>query len=449
MNIKLPKDVIYILQRLENSGYSAYVVGGCVRDALLGNVPQDWDICTSALPQQVINTFSDYRVIKTGIKHGTVTLMLNSNMYEITTFRTEKDYSDNRRPDTVEFVADIKEDLSRRDFTVNAMAYNPKQGLIDLFFGLDDLDMRIIRTVGNADVRFNEDALRILRALRFSAKLCFNIEKSTAASVHRNKGLLNNIAAERILAEFKQLLLSENAVNILREYYDVISVFIPEISPMVGFCQYNSYHCYDVWEHTLHALSYADNNIIIRLAVLFHDVGKPHSLTFDQQGIGHFYGHCVKSAEITENILKRLRCDTKTIKTVVELVKNHDRIISANSRSVKKAALHLGSEEMTRLLIAVKKCDAYGQSPKLFRQRLEELNEIEDILNSLIANNKILFSVKELKINGNDLINMGVKDGRVVGAILNSLLKSVNDENIDNIYSSLVKAAMKCMEKYL
>lgn len=449
MNIKLPKDVIYILQRLENSGYSAYVVGGCVRDALLGNVPQDWDICTSALPQQVINTFSDYRVIKTGIKHGTVTLMLNSNMYEITTFRTEKDYSDNRRPDTVEFVADIKEDLSRRDFTVNAMAYNPKQGLIDLFFGLDDLDMRIIRTVGNADVRFNEDALRILRALRFSAKLCFNIEKSTAASVHRNKGLLNNIAAERILAEFKQLLLSENAVNILREYYDVISVFIPEISPMVGFCQYNSYHCYDVWEHTLHALSYADNNIIIRLAVLFHDVGKPHSLTFDQQGIGHFYGHCVKSAEITENILKRLRCDTKTIKTVVELVKNHDRIISANSRSVKKAALHLGSEEMTRLLIAVKKCDAYGQSPKLLRQRLEELNEIEDILNSLIANNKILFSVKELKINGNDLINMGVKDGRVVGAILNSLLKSVNDENIDNIYSSLVKAAMKCMEKYL
>lgn len=449
MNIKLPKDVIYILQRLENSGYSAYVVGGCVRDALLGNVPQDWDICTSALPQQVINTFSDYRVIKTGIKHGTVTLMLNSNMYEITTFRTEKDYSDNRRPDTVEFVADIKEDLSRRDFTVNAMAYNPKQGLIDLFFGLDDLDMRIIRTVGNADVRFNEDALRILRALRFSAKLCFNIEKSTAASVHRNKGLLNNIAAERILAEFKQLLLSENAVNILREYYDVISVFIPEISPMVGFCQYNSYHCYDVWEHTLHALSYADNNIIIRLAVLFHDVGKPHSLTFDQQGIGHFYGHCVKSAEITENILKRLRCDTKTIKTVVELVKNHDRIISANSRSVKKAALHLGSEKMTRLLIAVKKCDAYGQSPKLFRQRLEELNEIEDILNSLIANNKILFSVKELKINGNDLINMGVKDGRVVGAILNSLLKSVNDENIDNIYSSLVKAAMKCMEKYL
>ena len=449
MNIKLPKDVIYILQRLENSGYSAYVVGGCVRDALLGNAPQDWDICTSGLPQQVINTFSDYRVIKTGIKHGTVTLMLNSNMYEITTFRTEKDYSDNRRPDTVEFVADIKEDLSRRDFTVNAMAYNPKQGLIDLFFGLDDLDMHIIRTVGNADVRFNEDALRILRALRFSAKLCFNIEKSTAASVHRNKDLLNNIAAERILAEFKQLLLSENAVNILREYYDVISVFIPEISPMVGFCQHNSYHCYDVWEHTLHALSYADNNIIIRLAVLFHDVGKPHSLTFDQQGIGHFYGHCVKSAEITENILKRLRCDTKTIKTVVELVKNHDRIISANSRSVKKAALHLGSEKMTRLLIAVKKCDAYGQSPKLFRQRLEELNEIEDILNSLIANNKILFSVKELKINGNDLINMGVKDGRVVGAILNSLLKSVNDENIDNIYSSLVKAAMKCMEKYL
>lgn len=449
MNIKLPKDVIYILQRLENSGYSAYVVGGCVRDALLGNAPQDWDICTSALPQQVINTFSDYRVIKTGIKHGTVTLMLNSNMYEITTFRTEKDYSDNRRPDTVEFVADIKEDLSRRDFTVNAMAYNPKQGLIDLFFGLDDLNMHIIRTVGNADVRFNEDALRILRALRFSAKLCFNIEKSTAASVHRNKGLLNNIAAERILAEFKQLLLSENAVNILREYYDVISVFIPEISPMVGFCQHNSYHCYDVWEHTLHALSYADNNIIIRLAVLFHDIGKPHSLTFDQQGIGHFYGHCVKSAEITENILKRLRCDIKTIKTVVELVKNHDRIISANSRSVKKAALHLGSEEMTRLLIAVKKCDAYGQSPKLFRQRLEELNEIEDILNSLIANNKILFSVKELKINGNDLINMGVKDGRVVGAILNSLLKSVNDENIDNIYSSLVKAAMKCMEKYL
>lgn len=449
MNIKLPKDVIYILQRLENSGYSAYVVGGCVRDALLDNAPQDWDICTSALPQQIINTFFDYRVIKTGIKHGTVTLMLNSNMYEITTFRTEKDYSDNRRPDTVEFVADIKEDLSRRDFTVNAMAYNPKQGLIDLFFGLDDLDMHIIRTVGNADVRFNEDALRILRALRFSAKLCFNIEKSTAASVHRNKGLLNNIAAERILAEFKQLLLSENAVNILREYYDVISVFIPEISPMVGFCQHNSYHCYDVWEHTLHALSYADNNVIVRLAVLFHDIGKPHSLTLDQQGIGHFYGHCIKSAEITENVLKRLRCDTKTIKTVVELVKNHDRIISANSRSVKKAALHLGSEEMTRLLIAVKKCDAYGQSPKLFRQRLEELNEIEDILNSLIANNKILFSVKELKINGNDLINMGVKDGRVVGAILNSLLKSVNDENIDNIYSSLVKAAMKCMEKYL
>jgi len=449
MNIKLPKDVIYILQRLENSGYSAHVVGGGGGFLFCG-MSIDAGIALGIFRHKLTINIKNVLInIKTGIKHGTVTLMLNSNMYEITTFRTEKDYSDNRRPDTVEFVADIKEDLSRRDFTVNAMAYNPKQGLIDLFFGLDDLDMHIIRTVGNADVRFNEDALRILRALRFSAKLCFNIEKSTAASVHRNKGLLNNIAAERILAEFKQLLLSENAVNILHEYYDVISVFIPEISPMVGFCQYNSYHCYDVWEHTLHALSYADNNIIIRLAVLFHDIGKPHSLTFDQQGIGHFYGHCIKSAEITENILKRLRCDTKTIKAVVELVKNHDRIISANSRSVKKAALHLGSEEMTRLLIAVKKCDAYGQSPKLFRQRLEELNEIEDILNSLIANNKILFSVKELKINGNDLINMGVKDGRVVGAILNSLLKSVNDENIDNIYSSLVKAAMKCMEKYL
>ncbi|MGO5112439.1 CCA tRNA nucleotidyltransferase [Oscillospiraceae bacterium LCP25S3_E10] len=449
MNIKLPKDVIYILQQLENGGFSAYVVGGCVRDALLGKAPQDWDICTSALPQQVINTFSDYRVIKTGIKHGTVTLMLNDSMYEITTFRTEKGYSDNRRPDTVKFVADIKEDLSRRDFTINAMAYNPKYGFIDLFGGLADLDMHIIRTVGNADVRFNEDALRILRALRFSAKLCFNIEKSTAASVHHNKSLLNNIAVERIFAEFKQLLLSENAVNVLREYQDVISVFIPEISSMIGFCQHNSYHCYDVWEHTLHALTYAGNNIIIRLAVLFHDIGKPHSFTLDQQGIGHFYGHCVKSAEIAENILKRLRCDTKTTNTVVTLVKNHDRIISANNKSVKKTALYLGSEEMTKLLITVKKCDAYGQSPELFRQRLEELNKIEDILNSLIAHNKVLFSVKELKINGNDLINMGVKDGRIIGAILNSLLKSVNDENIDNTYNSLVKSAKKKLEKNL
>ncbi len=447
MNLTLPKEVQYIIEMLQNSKYDAYIVGGCVRDILLNTTPHDWDICTSALPNEVMHVFKNEKIIETGLKHGTVTVIKNDIPFEITTFRTESGYTDNRRPDTVNFVSNISQDLLRRDFTINAMAYNSDKGLVDLFDGQSDIKNKIIKTVGNSDTRFNEDALRILRALRFASQLKFNIDSDTSRSIHNNKQLLNNIAAERIWAEFKKILTGKQFVKILREYVDVISVFIPQIGKMKGFNQQNPYHCYDVWEHTLHALEYSPDDIIIKLAVLFHDIGKPETFSVGDNGVGHFYGHPKVSRQITENIFIKLKVDNNTKNQVLTLVENHDNIINASEKSVKKNIQRLGSRKMFRNLIYVKMCDVRGQSKLISEKRIKYLEQLLKIEERLASENQLILSVKELDINGNDIIALGISQGEQVGHVLKKLLKLVMDNKIKNTHSHLVNAAKEIILK--
>ena len=447
MIIALPTEVEYLLSKLKSSGYQAYIVGGCVRDYLLGKTPHDWDICTSALPAEVIAVFDNEKVIETGLEHGTVTVIINSTAYEITTFRTESDYSDNRRPDNVSFVTNVADDLARRDFTINAMAYNNEAGLVDLFGGRKDICDKLIKTVGDSSKRFSEDALRILRALRFSANLGFNIDPATGNNIHSKKYLLNNISSERIWAEFKQLLMGENVVKVLREYVDVISVFIPQIGKMVGFKQHSPYHCYDVWEHTLHALENAPNDIIVRLAIVFHDIGKPETFFIDQEGTGHFHGHPKVSRKITENVFNNLRVDNYTKNTVLTLVENHDKIINPTEKSVKKTIQRLGSTELFEQLIALKKSDAWGQSLHLAIPRINSLNTLLNIERQLLEEKRLILSVKELAVNGYDIISLGVTEGKQIGMVLDELLSLVIDNNVQNRRKELLCAAKKIVSE--
>lgn len=440
-SISLPKDVQYIIDTFYNAGYKAYTVGGCVRDSLMGKLPDDWDICTNALPHTVKQIFSAYQTIDTGLKHGTVTLIFNETPYEITTFRKESTYSDNRRPDSVTFVTSLQDDLSRRDFTVNAIAYNHYDGILDFFGGQTDLQNKIIRTVGNANMRFNEDALRILRALRFASTLGFSIEDNTKLSIHNNKNLLNNIAVERIWAEFKKLIMGKNSVEILREFADVIAIFIADVTPMIGFNQNNPFHCYDVWEHTLYALQQAEDNLVVRLAVLFHDIGKPSTYFEDEKGIGHFYGHNKASKQIVLDTLTFLKTETKLKSDVATLVDFHDRVINTTEKSVKRMIFKIGSPQLFENLIQVKLCDIKAQNPSVVNDRIKSIEEISEIYNQLQNGNKLVTTVKDLSINGNDIILLGVKKGKIVGKILNDLLELVLDNKLENTREKLLKMA--------
>lgn len=439
--IVLPKVVEYIINTFYNAGYKAYTVGGCVRDSLMGKQPNDWDICTDALPNQVKKVFSMHNIIDTGLKHGTVTLIIDKIPYEITTFRKESTYSDNRKPDSVTFVTSLQEDLSRRDFTVNAIAYNQYEGIIDFFNGQADIQKRIIQTVGNADIRFNEDALRILRAMRFASTLGFSVEEQTGISIHNNKQLLNNISVERIWSEFKQLIMGENFVQVLREFADVISVFIPDIKPMIGFNQNNPMHCYDVWEHTLYALKYADNNLSVRLAVLFHDIGKPSTYFEDERGVGHFYGHNKSGEKITFNALTKLKAETKLKNEVVTLVDFHDRIINPTEKSVKRMIFKIGSPQLFEKYIQIKLCDIKAQNSAVIKKRTNTIEEVIKIYNRLQNGNNIVTTVKDLSINGNDIILLGVEKGKNIGKILNELLNLILENKLENDRKELLKTA--------
>ena len=441
--IILPESVKFIINKLIKANFKAYAVGGCVRDSLLGEEPHDWDICTNALPNETKSVFSEYKIIETGIKHGTVTLLIDSQPYEITTFRSETTYSDNRHPDNVIFEKNIDADLSRRDFTINAIAYNEHDGIIDLFNGQSDLKNNIISTVGDSDTRFNEDALRILRALRFASVLGFQIESNTKESIHKNKNLLKNVAVERIWVEFKKLILGKNNVEILREYADVISVFIPQINDMIGFEQKNPHHCYDVWEHTLHALSFASDDVIVRLAVFFHDIGKPTTFSVDEDGIGHFYGHHQVSREITKNVLENLKVDNRTKNDVVTLVEFHDRIINPNQKSVNKAIRKIGSRELFKKLCDVKFCDVNGQSPNLINNRITDLEIIRTIFKEVCSKDDFIMTVKDLEINGYDIMELGVEKGERIGFILETLFNLVVDNKVPNQNNLLKEKALK------
>lgn len=441
MNIIIPKDVEKIIEHLNSAGYEAYVVGGCVRDSIMEKAPHDWDVCTSATPEVVKSLFShttDY-----GMKHGTITVFADKEGYEITTFRAETDYSDHRHPDTVEFVTDLNSDLSRRDFTINALAYNNESQLIDVFNGLDDIRNQIIRCVGNADERFKEDALRILRALRFAATLGFDIEDKTSEAIHYNVHLLKYIAEERKRDELMKLLGGNYTTKILLEYSDVIAEVIPEIQLCVGFNQNNRYHCYDVYEHMVHAV---ENGItpIEKFALLIHDIGKPHCYTEDKKG-GHFYGHPAISEEIAKNVVSHLKFDNDSKKTILELVKYHDIEIPITKKSVLKLLNRLGEERALQLM-DVKLADILAHAPGTQDALIEKWKIFNRLLGEVLVEEDC-FSRKNLAVNGNDIKALGVAEGPEIGQIIQTLMDEITSEQIANEKEVLLNRANELKER--
>ena len=442
--MNLPEEVLVLLEQLNNAGHSAYVVGGCVRDCLLGLTPGDWDICTSALPEQMKECFSEYHVIETGLKHGTLTVRLNHHSYEITTFRTDGDYIDCRHPEMVTFVSDIKEDLARRDFTVNAMAYHPVEGLIDLFGGQKDLHNRKLRCVGNSQKRLTEDALRIMRGLRFAATYGFEIEAETQKAMFETKHLLDKIASERIIVELKKLLLGEFCETILLNYREFFGQIIPELIPMFDFHQKNPHHQYDVWIHTAKSVALSEKDILVRLAVLFHDIGKPETFFQDKNEVGHFYSHASIGAKLTNKILKQMRFDGNTIDVVTELVKYHDAQIEPTEKSVKRWLNKIGQEQFEHLL-SVKEADA--KTTIHSDEKIKKIQEIRMVFLKVLEE-KSCFSLKDLAISGNDLISLGLTKGKCIGEMLNQVLDLVIDGDIPNETDVLLSYVKKSIKKF-
>ena len=423
---RIPENVKKILEKLESAGYEAWCVGGAVRDMFLGREPGDWDVTTNALPETVMELFAPH-AIPTGLQHGTVTVG-GGRGTEITTYRRDGDYLDNRRPESVEFTTSLEEDLARRDYTVNAMALNLRGELCDPWKGREDLEKGIIRAVGVPAERFHEDALRIMRGLRFASRLGFKIEAETSAAIRECAPLLKNIAVERIYVEMTGLLCGEHVTDILLQYPDVLGIFMPEILPCVGFDQQSRYHCYDVWEHIARSVAAVSPDPVLRWTMLFHDIGKPDTFTVDENGAGHFYGHYRESRKKAEAITERLRFDSRSRKLISTLVERHDSELSLNERSVRRNLSRYG-EEVLRLLLQVKRADNLAQAEE-FRGRQELLDQWETMLNmELLSGN--CFSLKQLAVNGNDLMALGIK-GRRVGESLSTLLDLVIEEKLPN-----------------
>ncbi|QIB69210.1 HD domain-containing protein [Aminipila butyrica] len=441
MIINIPIDVEKIISRLEAEGFEAYIVGGCVRDQLLGIVPEDWDICTSAKPEQVVSCFSDCRLLNTGIQHGTVTILLGGQAYEVTTYRQDGTYMDGRRPEEVAFVTSLEEDLARRDFTVNTLAYNARRGLVDPYGGCKDLQAKLIRCVGEPGERLREDGLRIIRALRFASVLGFSIEAETARSLHNSGSLLSIVAVERIQTEFCKLLCGQGVKGVLEEYRDIIEVFLPELKPMAECQQHNPHHWYDVWKHTLEALGHTEESLVVRLAVLLHDVAKPRSYTFGKDGVGHFYGHGEQGATMAEAILKRLKMDGQTVREVCQLIKYHDAEVGESGPLIKKWLHKLGPVQFERLL-QVKYADIMGQSDYLRERKLNMLGAIRRKLLQVLEEGQC-FCLKDLAVNGHDLMALGIPAGKKVGELLEKLLEQVLEEQLENTRETLLQAVKR------
>jgi tRNA nucleotidyltransferase (CCA-adding enzyme) len=433
--MNIPGPVKTILKALGAQGHAAHCVGGCVRDSLLGRTPEDWDVATSALPEETLAAFAG-RAFPTGLRHGTVTVREGPLSVEVTTFRTDGPYADSRHPDSVAFTRSLRDDLSRRDFTVNAIAAGLGGKLTDPFGGQADLNAHVLRCVGDPEKRFGEDALRILRCLRFSATLAFSIETKSAQALRDCRGLLSYLAAERVQVELTKLLCGPEAAEVLRQFPEVVGTVLPELLPMVGFDQHSRYHCYDVWEHTLHALAASPADPVLRWAVLLHDIGKPRCFTRDERG-GHFYGHPAVSAEIADAVLRRLKFDNETRSAVTTLVAWHDRDIPRTEKGVRRALMKLG-EERLRQLTEVKRADNLGQAPE-FRPRLREVERGAEILDALLAQDAC-FSLKQLAVNGRDLLALGFH-GPEIGAALDRLLSAVVDGELPNEKSALLSEA--------
>lgn len=439
--IVLPKGAAFVLQRLKEHGHSGYVVGGCVRDSLLNRAPKDWDICTDAMPDELQRIFADQHVIETGLKHGTLTVMYDHEPYEVTTFRVDGEYTDHRHPDQVHFVTDGREDLARRDFTVNAMAWNPDTGLVDAFGGREDLARGVIRCVGDADQRFGEDALRIMRALRFASVYGFEIEAQTAASIHRLKGNLEGVAAERIRVELAKLLCGKGAGQMLREYSDVIFTILPQLAPMKDFDQRTPHHAYDVWEHTIRAVENAPASETLRLTMLLHDSGKPAAFSLDEQGVGHAYRHAKNSADIARDVLAFLRVDNATRDRVLLLVESHDWPMSTDRTRLKRRLNRFGEEALFQLL-DVQRADAMGKGTVPEDEIETRIAEIRQALTALIAERPCV-TLRDMAINGRDLMAAGLAQGKALGETLNWLLDEVINERLPNEREMLLEAARR------
>ncbi len=444
MKITMPSKAAYIISKLQSRGYDAYIVGGCVRDSLLGNEPADWDITTSAKPEQVKALFP--RTIDTGIKHGTVTVMMDKEPYEVTTYRIDGCYEDHRHPSQVTFTRDLREDLMRRDFTINAMAYNDTDGLVDLFGGAEDLHRRKIRCVGSAQERFDEDALRMLRAVRFSGQLNFEIEDDTLHAIEEKYPLLAEVSAERIRMELMKLLVSRHP-DYLRYAWStgLTSIFLPEFDRMMETVQNNPHHSYNVGEHTLHALLAVKDNPILRLTILLHDVGKPDTYSTDEEGIDHFKGHNEKGAVMAEQILKRLKFDNRTIDIVTTLIANHDirfnRPLTTGRSHVRKTISRVGVD-LFPYLLDVMEADISAQSDYMRLYKLTALKETRLAYQEILQEQNCL-TLKDLAINGNDLKALGISEGRMIGTILHALLNLVLEHPEHNNYEYLSELAME------
>ena len=424
MRIEIPEKAKFIIETITKAGFEAYVVGGCVRDSILDRKPEDWDITTSAKPYQVKALFP--RTIDTGIQHGTVTVMLDKEGFEVTTYRIDGKYEDSRHPKEVTFTPNLTEDLKRRDFTINAMAYNEQTGLIDIFGGMQDIEKKVIRCVGDAKERFTEDALRIMRAIRFSAQLGYTIEEKTAEAIRELAPNLRNISAERIQVELVKLLVSPHP-DYLRMAYDmgVTKVILPEFDRMMETPQNHPHHKYNVGEHTLHALLAVPCDRILRLTMLLHDVGKPDTLSVDENGITHFHGHPTVGEELAKQILRRLKFDNDTIHTVTCLVRYHDygNGVDPDMRIVRRGIQKVG-EDIFPLLIPVRHADVCAQSDYKKTEKLELLDKWERLYHEIVAKNQCV-SLKNMAITGKDLIALGMKPGKEIGSMLDGLLQMV------------------------
>lgn len=420
---------------LHRAGYEAYAVGGCVRDMIMGKDAHDFDITTSALPEETKAVFKNERTIETGLQHGTLTVVLDGENIEITTYRLDGEYLDNRHPKCVSFTRSLVEDLSRRDFTINALVYNESTGVLDYFGGSEDIKNKIIRAIGEPEKRFTEDALRILRAIRFSSTLGFEIEENTKKAMLKCKHLLKNISKERIAVEINKFVLGNNVKNAILQSYEILGEICPEFIKMHGFNQHNKWHIYDILEHTAVATESTPFDLHLRLAMLFHDTGKVHTFFRDENGVGHFYGHGDKSAEIVKKYLDEYKYDNITRQEVYELVKHHDLYTEEDTVLVKKRLNRMGKEHFLKL-IKIQRADNAAQNPEL--TKMEHFDILEKMVEEISSQS--CFTLSALDITGNDLIALGFK-GKEIGDALSILLNEVIEEKTANEREALVERA--------
>ena len=433
--MELDKNTDKVLSVLEQNGYEAYMVGGCVRDRIMGREIHDTDITTNALPEQIMEAFSGYRIIPTGIRHGTVTVICGDVPYEITTYRIDGEYTDHRRPDSVEFTTDISDDLARRDFTVNAIAMDRHGNIVDPFGGREDIERKLIRCVGAPEQRFAEDALRIMRAIRFSSQLGFRIDVRTARAIYDMNSQLSNISRERIREELDKTICGRNAVEVLMEYSNVIISVIPEVKPCIGLDQRSPYHKYNVWEHMIRAMAAApQEDLLLRRTLFFHDIGKPPCMKLDETGRGHFKQHDRVGAEMTEKIMKRLRYDKRTIADTVKLIAYHSKKLK-NRTDVKKMLSVMGDKLFFKLM-ELKKCDNSAKNPFVADEN-HVFDSYMEMAREMIANNECR-SIKGLAVKGTDLMALGL-EGEEIGTILEEILQLVMEERLTNEKRALMK----------